>query len=158
MVNGFKHNEDMFQRTLAAFMRPYHLTIWMYVALFVVGLALFVIAAVAGLYGGQPVVAIAFGGLGVGAFTVFFVREPLHALEENLEFITWLGVAFNTYWTRLMYVMDAETVQEDLKAAERDFTRTVERLITKHASLRQKRPGSGLEPHSENDGGAEAKE
>ena len=52
----------------------------------------------------KSVAAIAFGGLSVGSFLLFFIRQPLQALEENLEFITWLGVAFNTYWTRLMYL------------------------------------------------------
>ena len=85
-------------------------------------------------------VAIAFAGLSVTAFLAFFVRQPLQSLEENLEFITWLGVAFNTYWTRLMYVTDPGTVQVELKAAEDDFRGSVERLIAQHADLRGKRP------------------
>jgi hypothetical protein len=102
MVNGFKQNEEMFQRTLDALMKPYRLTVRLYLALFTVGIGLFVVAAVIGLNEGNSVVAIAFAGLSVAGFLGFFVRQPLHALEENLEFVTWLGVAFNTYWTRLM--------------------------------------------------------
>ena len=143
MVNGFKQNEEMFQRTLDAFMKPYRLTVWLYLALFGVGIGLFFIAAVIGLRNGDSVVAIVFAGLSVTAFLAFFVRQPLHALEENLEVITWLGVAFNTYWTRLMYMSDPKTVQAELKAAEDDFRQSVERLITQHAELRGKRPGAG---------------
>lgn len=140
MVNGFKHNEDMFKRTLEAFMRPYYLTIGMYIALFLVGISLFVVAAVVGIRGGRLAVAIVFAGLSVGSFLLFFIRQPVQALEENLEFVTWLGVAFNTYWTRLMYMTDSRTIQEDLKAADEDYRKTVERLITRHAELRTKRP------------------
>jgi hypothetical protein len=143
MVNGFKQNEQMFQRTLDAFMKPYRLTVWLYATLFVVGIGLFVLAAVIGLRKGDSVVAIAFAGLSVATFLAFFLRQPLHALEENLEFITWLGVAFNTYWARLMYMTDPKTVQADLKAAEDDFRASVERLITHHAALRGKRPSGG---------------
>lgn len=143
MVNGFKQNEQMFQSTLKAFMKPYRLTVGLYVALFVVGIGLFVVAAAIGLSKGDFVVAIVFAGLSVAAFLAFFVRQPLHALEENLEFITWLGVAFNTYWTRLMYMMDPKTVQTELKAAEDDFRTSVEKLITQHAELRGKRQGGG---------------
>jgi hypothetical protein len=141
MVNGFRNNEEMFKRTLKAFMKPYYLTVWMYGALFVVGIGLFVLAAILGLSQDKSVTAVIFAGLGVGAFLAFFIRQPVQALEENLEFITWLGVAFNTYWTRLMYMMDVQTIQADLKAAEEDYRASVERLITKHAELRGKRPG-----------------
>jgi len=142
MVNGFKQNEEMFKSTLEAFMKPYRMTVRLYVALFCVGIGLFIVAAVIGLRNGSSVVAIAFAGMSVGAFLTFFVRQPLHALEENLEFITWLGVAFNTYWTRLMYMSDPMTVQAELKAADDDFRASVERLISQHADLRGKRQGA----------------
>ncbi|MBI5578748.1 MAG: hypothetical protein HY895_06310 [Deltaproteobacteria bacterium] len=148
MVNGFQNNEEMFRRTLEAFMKPYYLTIWMYGAMFVVGIALFVVAAVAGLRDGSSPVAVVFAGLGAGTFLMFFIRQPLQALEENLEFISWLGVAFNTYWTRLMYMLEAKTVQADLKAADDDYSNTVERLIARHAELRVKRPGDDREATS----------
>jgi hypothetical protein len=102
MVNGFRQNEEMFKSTLDAFMKPYRLTVRRYAMLFGVGICLFVVAATIGLRNGNSVVAIAFAGLSVGAFLAFFVRQPLNALEENLECITWVGVAFNTYWTRLI--------------------------------------------------------
>lgn len=144
MVHGFKNNEEMFKRTLEAFMKPYHLTIWMYGVLFAIGIMLFVVAAMIGLRDSKSAVAIAFAGLGAGAFLSFFIRQPVQALEENLEFITWLGVAFNTYWTRLMYIQDPKLVQQELKAADEDYRKTIELLITKHAELRGKRPGGDL--------------
>ncbi|MBN1584499.1 MAG: caspase family protein [Anaerolineae bacterium] len=139
MVNGFKNSETMFQRTLGAFMKPYQLTVWLYAILFAVGIGLFITSAVIGLTRDQPVVAAVFSGLGVATFIVFFIQQPLHALEENLEFITWLGVTFNTYWARLMYMLDDKTIQQDLKTAEGDFVSNIEKLIDKHAVLRGKR-------------------
>lgn len=158
MVHGFKNNEEMFKRTLKAFMKPYHLTVWMYGVLFVVGIALFVLAGILGFREGKSVVAIVFAGLGAGAFLAFFIRQPVQALEENLEFITWLGVAFNTYWTRVMYMMDMKTIQTDLKAADDDYRTSVERLITKHAELRRKRPGGDLGANTRSEGGTGQKQ
>jgi hypothetical protein len=142
MISGFKQNQQMFESTLAAFMKPYRLTVVFYSAMVLVGISLFVTSAVIGLTKGDRVVALGFAGLSVGAFLTFFVQHPLRALEENLECITWLGVAFNTYWCRLMYATDAERVQSDLKAAEDDFRASVEQLIKTHNELRNKRPGT----------------
>jgi hypothetical protein len=145
MVHGFKNNELMFKRTLEAFMKPYHLTVWIYGVLFVLGIVLVIVAVVMGLRDGSSPAAIVFAGLGTGSFLLFFIRQPVQALEENLEFITWLGVAFNTYWTRLMYVLDSKMVQQEIKAADDDYSKTVERLIARHAELRGKRPGGDIE-------------
>lgn len=142
MINGFRQNEQMFQNTLNAFLKPYRLTVGLYSALFAVGIGLFILAAILGLQRREAVTAMVFAGLSVATFLGFFLRQPLQALEENLEFITWLGVTFNTYWTRLMYMQDPKTVQTELKAAEDDFRTSIESLIAKHAELRGKRPGT----------------
>jgi hypothetical protein len=145
MVEGFRQNRVMFDETLRGFTRPYWLTVWFYGVMFVVGIGLFVAAAVLGLSGGDSVVAIAFGGLSVATFLAFFVQRPLQALEENLQFITLLGVAFNTYWAQLMYLQDPATVVADLRAADAYFRSSVERLVEQHANLRRKRPGTAPE-------------
>ena len=152
--NGFENNQLMFKRTLDAFMRPYHLTIGMYIIIFLVGILFFSVAVYLGLTGRQPATAIGFGSLSVISFVMFFIRQPVQALEENLEFISWLGVAFNTYWTRLMYISDKATVQRDLKSAADDYSKMVEHLIDKHASLRGKRSGSKLETTENQNTGA----
>jgi len=144
MVNGFKHNEEMFKRTLDAFMKPYNITVGMYIVLFVIGIVFFGLAVFLGLRDARSPVAIGFGGLSVVSFVTFFIRQPVQALEQNLEFITWLGVAFNTYWTRLMYIWNRETVQAELKAETDDYSNMVERLIEKHSQLQGKRPGEKL--------------
>jgi hypothetical protein len=144
MRRSFENNETMFKRTLEAFMTPYNITIAMYVAIFIVGLSLFGFAAYLGLRGDQPLTALGFAGLGVVSLLTFFIRQPLQALEENLEFITWQCVVFNTYWTRLMYLSNNDTIQEDLKNAQNDFSNMIEYIIDKHASMNNKRAGSNL--------------
>lgn len=139
MINGFKNNEKMFQSTLNAFMKPYNITILLYVVIFVIGILFFIVAVVLGFRGDQSVLAVGFGGLSIISFITFFIRQPVQALEENLEFISWLGVAFNTYWTRLMYISNKDNVQDEIKTATDDFSSMVERLIDKHAKLRGER-------------------
>jgi hypothetical protein len=65
----------------------------------------------------------------------------LRALEENLNFITWLGVIYNSYWTRLVYAMNMETVQDDVSDITDDFTRQIGELLDKNAELGNNRPG-----------------
>lgn len=141
VLEGFAHNREMFDRLLEAFMGPYQTTVWMYRILFGVGLGGFIVAAVAGIWSGEARISAVFGGLGVAAFVSYFLSHPLAALEENLNFITWLGVIYNSYWTRLVYAMDQETIQQDLDAMTEDFVQQVERLVDKHAQTRQGRPG-----------------
>jgi hypothetical protein len=140
--NSLEGNNEMFRRILNAFLGPYHATVWMNGILFAVGILSFVAAAVLSLWTGNPLYALAFGGLSVAAFLSYFISRPLRSLEENLEFITWLGLIYNTYWIRLLYLNDETTVQQDLEDATKDASREIERLIDKHAALSGKRPGT----------------
>jgi len=99
----------------------------MYAVLFAIGIGLFVMAAILGLRESQSLVAVVFGGLSVASFVLFFMRQPVQALEENLEFTIWLGVALNTYGTQLMYMQDSKTIQADLRVATIDYSNMVER-------------------------------
>jgi hypothetical protein len=144
MISGYENNQKMFKRTLDAFMKPYNITILMYVVMFIVGILFFAMAIYLGFIGDQQLMAIGFGGLSVVSFVTFFIRQPVQALEENLEFICWLGVAFNTYWTRLMYISNKDTVQDEIKAATDDYSDMLERLIDKHAKLRARRAGKEI--------------
>ena len=73
--------------------------------------------------------------------SLLFHQPAASALEQNLQFITWLGVVYNTYWTRLASMMDQATVQKDLQEATRDATSEIEKIIAKHAEVSGKRPG-----------------
>jgi hypothetical protein len=96
MINGFRQNEQMFQNTLNAFLRPYRLTVWLYAVLSVVGLGLFILAAVLGLQRGEAVTAMVFAGLSVGTFIGIFLRQPLQALEgkSRIYYLAWGDVQY----------------------------------------------------------------
>jgi hypothetical protein len=138
---GFENNNRMFDRTLSAFMYPYWLTVAMYVVLFLVGISAFVVAARLSFESGKEVYTLLFGGIGVVSFLTFFLTRPLQALEENLQFITWLGLIYNTYWTRLAYMTNQETVQEDLESATGDSIKKIKDLLDTHSERSGNRPG-----------------
>ncbi len=138
---GFENNNRMFDRTLNAFMYPYWVTVGMYIVLFVVGISAFVVAARLSFESGKEMYTLLFGGIGAVAFLTFFLTRPLQALEENLQFITWLGIIYNTYWTRLAYMTDQTTVQRDLESATNETIAKIKDLLTTHADRSGKRPG-----------------
>ena len=138
---GFENNNRMFDRTLNAYMYPYWLTVGMYVVLFLVGISAFVVAARLSFEAGKEMYSLIFGGVGVAAFLTFFLTRPLQALEENLQFITWLGMIYNTYWTRLAYMTEQDTVQQDLEDATNESIKKIKDLLDTHSERSGKRPG-----------------
>ena len=137
---GFEQNSTMFRRILDAFMEPYYTTIWMYRILFGLGVLAFVAAIVVSIWWREPLFALVFGGLSIGAFLSYFISRPIRALEENLQLITWLGVIYNSYWTSLATLEDATTVQEDLRTTTAETITAIEKLIDKQSKLQRKRP------------------
>ncbi len=142
IANGFDQNSQMFKTLLDAFMRPYWITVRMYQALFVLGVLALIAAAVLGVWQGINY-ALLFSGMSVAAFLSFFISQPLRALEQNLAFVTWLGMIYNTYWTRLMYAGNRATAQEDIEDIKRTALADLAALIDKQASVAGKRPGVG---------------
>jgi hypothetical protein len=143
---GLQNNQTMFEGILRGFMNPYWTTVWMYRILFGVGILSFVAAIVlAYLTRGDTTTALGsaaiFGGLGVISFLSYFLSRPLQALEENLQLITWLGVIYNSYWTRLTYMTRLETVQEELDETTNKTIAQLNDLLDKHSSLGKNRPG-----------------
>jgi hypothetical protein len=141
MIGGYKQNSLMFKQVLDAFMKPYWISVRMYQLMFVVGILGFLAAVVLGIWQGYELAAV-FGGLTTVSFLAFFISKPLVSLEQNLQFITWLGLIYNTYWTRLMYASDATTVQADLEAITATAIGEIQELVNKHAELSGKRPGA----------------
>jgi hypothetical protein len=144
VIDGFAQNKTMFQQVLDGFMRPYHTTVLFYKVMFGVGIGLFAVAALLSLITREPLFGLIFGGLGMGVFLTYFISQPLRALEQNLQFIAWLGVSYNNYWTRLMHVSNSATALDDIKKAGDDFNAGMQQLIEKHAELSGKRPGSNV--------------
>jgi hypothetical protein len=71
----------------------------------------------------------------------FFVVRPLQALEENLQFITWLGLIYNTYWVHLTYANDPATLHDEVNKATDDAIAKLQVLMQKHAEASGKRQG-----------------
>jgi hypothetical protein len=138
--DGYERNNEMFTQILRGFMRPYWTTIWMYRILFAMGVLFFAAAAVLYVMTQDIYVTGIFCGLGVITFLRFFIGLPLQALEQNLKFITWLGIIYNTYWTRLLEARDPDTVQDVLKSATDDAITQINRLINKHAQMNKGLP------------------
>jgi hypothetical protein len=141
VLYGFTNNQKMFENLVGAFMGPYNTTVQLYRLTFMVGIVALVAAALLSAYTGQLMFGLLFGGISVAAFISYFITRPLRALEENLNFITWLGVIYNSYWTRLVYAMTMETVQQDIAAITDDFTKQMQELLDKSAAMHKDRPG-----------------
>lgn len=144
MQKGFQRSEELYSKTLVAYMTAYDTTLTMNKVLFIVGIGLFLCAVALSVFTREWQFGLIFGGLGLGLFLAYFISRPMQALEENQEFIAWLGVAYNTYWSRLMYAQNQDTILADIKAAGDDFSAGIQKLIEKHAELRQQRPAGNI--------------
>lgn len=138
--HSFRNNETMFRRVLEAFMNPYWTTVWMYRILFGVGVTAFIVAAAVALIQNNVVTTLIFGGLSVAAFLGYFISRPLQALEENLQFITWLGIIYNSYWTTLTQAQNPATYLDDVKQATDDAIARIKELMDKHTARSGARP------------------
>ena len=84
--------------------------------------------------------------MSAAAFLGYFISRPLRSLEENLEFVTWLGIISNTYWTRVVAANNPNTTQQDLQAATNDAIAALEHLIDKHGFFEGKGCAFRIEP------------
>ena len=60
-------------------------------------------------------------------------------MEENLQFITWLGIIYNSYWTRLAYISSLSDVQQGLQQTTDDAITHIKELMDAHAERSGKR-------------------
>jgi ABC-type multidrug transport system fused ATPase/permease subunit len=146
---GFQQNSRMFTKVLSAFMIPYWITVVCYVILFAFGVIGFAVAAFLAVQQ-QLAFAAIFGGMSVATFLTFFISRPLRSLEQNLLFITWLGVIYNTYWTQLMNAVDPRTVRDDIQQINRQAVGDLDRLARrqKNAPAEPVTKGEGEPEHA----------
>lgn len=137
-VASFKLSEKLLNSTFNQYMSDYRWVTRMYRLMFAVGMVLFIAAVIAGTVR-EVAIAALFGGLGVTVFLAFFISQPLRAIEENFELITWLSGNYNTYVTRLNAISDPVKGIEQLKEAGNDFHQSMKDLVEKHAALRANR-------------------
>ena len=140
VINVFDNNETVFTRLLDGFLRPYWTTVWMYRILFALGVISFVLAAALAIFSGSTLPVITFGGISMVALLGYFFNRPLQALEQNLQFLTWLGIIYNSYWTRLTLLNDERTVQADIEEVTDDAVTRIQTLVAEHAKRSRARP------------------
>lgn len=140
LIQGFHHSEAMFRRVLDALMQPYWMTVWMVRILFGVGVAAFVVAALAALIQNNLVTALLFGGLSAAAFAGYFISRPLKSLAENLEFMTWLGIICNSYWATLTQTQNAAGASDEIERATDEAIARIKTLLDRHAPHSTARP------------------
>jgi len=136
---GYKNNGRIFDDVRRAFMRSHNSTVVMYWLLFAVGVATVVTGIVLAAQGNALAGAV-FLGVGVAAFVTYFISRSTQSIEENLLYITWLGVIYNSYWTHLAWATQRDTAQAELDKATTDALKQLEKLVNRHAKATKERP------------------
>jgi hypothetical protein len=125
-------------RTTAYLRRSYRAVFVGYLAMLVFGLAAVIAAFVKGLQAtsvGQAVAAIGLSGLTVGIFAAFFIQRPSAALERNAIFMPWVSIVLTTFWTRLLYLDDPETLDAKLGKAAKDASDELSAIALRYAVI-----------------------
>ncbi len=143
VTEGYKNNGRIFDDVRRAFMRSHNSTVVMYWILFTVGVGTVLAGIVMAVLGQEVVAGAVFLGLGVVAFITYFISRPTQSVEENLMYITWLGVIYNSYWTHLAWATQRDTAQAELDRATTDALQQLEKLVERHALSVKGRPTFG---------------
>ena len=138
---GYINSDSLFSQILQAFMRSHYSTVVMYWVLFVMGVGFFITGTVLAVQKGESVTGLVFGGLSVVSFLTYFITRPSQTVEENLLYITWLGMLYNSYWTHLNWSFDGRTAQSELDKATESAITQIKELIASHAETVKRRPG-----------------
>ena len=139
---GYRNNARVFDEVRRAFMRSHNFTVAMYWILFVVGVGTVIAGVVLALQGNALAGAV-FLGVGAAAFITYFISRSTLSIEENLLYITWLGVIYNSYWTHLAWATQRDTAQAELDKATVDAIAQLERLVDRHVKSVKGRPNIG---------------
>jgi hypothetical protein len=125
-------------RTTAYLRRSYRAVFFGYIAMLVFGLAAVIAAFVKGMQAttvGQAAAAIGLAGLTVGIFAAFFIQRPSAALERNAIFMPWVSIVLTTFWTRLLYLDDPETLDAKLGKAAKDASDELGAIALRYAVI-----------------------
>jgi hypothetical protein len=133
-------NDDVqtLARTTAYLRRSYRVVFVGYVAMMVFGLAAVVAAFVKGLTASsmaEAAAALGLAGLTVGIFVAFFVQRPSAALERYAIFMPWVSIVLTTFWTRLLYLDDPETLDERLGKAAQEASAELSAIAARYIAI-----------------------
>ena len=136
---GYANNSRIFDDVRRAFMRSHYSTLVMYWILFGIGVGTVITGIVLALQGSTVTGAI-FLGVGAAAFITYFIGRSTLSVEENLIYITWLGVIYNSYWTHLAWATQPDSAQDELDKATVAAIAQLGRLLDRHARSVKVRP------------------
>src|SRR5881397_1313126 len=125
-------------RTTAYLRRSYRVVFVAYVAMLVFGLAAVAAAFVKGLTAssvGEATAAVGLAGLTVGIFVAFFVQRPSAALERNAIFMPWVSIVLTTFWTRMLYLDDPDTLDAKLGHAAKEASDELSAIALRYAVI-----------------------
>jgi hypothetical protein len=133
-----REDVETLARTTDYLRRSYRVVFVGYVAMMVFGVGAIVAAFVKGLTAatiGEAVASIGLAGLTVGIFVAFFVQRPSAALERNAIFMPWVSIVLTTFWTRLLYLDDPETLDAKLGRAAREASDELSAIAMRYAVI-----------------------
>jgi hypothetical protein len=84
---------------------------------------------------GEAVASVGLAGLTVGIFVAFFVQRPSAALERNAIFMPWVSIVLTTFWTRLLYLDDPETLDAKLGQAAKEASEELSAIAMRYAVI-----------------------
>jgi hypothetical protein len=65
----------------------------------------------------------------------FFVQRPSAALERNAIFMPWVSIVLTTFWTRLLYLDDPETLDVKLGHAAKEASDELSAIALRYAVI-----------------------
>jgi hypothetical protein len=133
-----REDVETLARTTDYLRRSYRVVFIGYVAMMVFGVGAIVAAFVKGLTAatiGEAVASVGLAGLTVGIFVAFFVQRPSAALERNAIFMPWVSIVLTTFWTRLLYLDDPETLDAKLGRAAREASDELSAIAMRYAVI-----------------------
>jgi hypothetical protein len=125
-------------RTTNYLRRSYRVVFIGYVAMMVFGVGAIVAAFVKGMTAnslGAAAAAIGLAGLTVGIFIAFFVQRPSAALERNAIFMPWVSIVLTTFWTRMLYLDDPQTLDAQLGRAAKEASDELSAIALRYAVI-----------------------
>jgi len=133
-----REDVETLARTTDYLRRSYRVVFIGYVAMMIFGVGAIVAAFVKGLTAatiGEAVASVGLAGLTVGIFVAFFVQRPSAALERNAIFMPWVSIVLTTFWTRLLYLDDPETLDAKLGHAAKEASEELSAIAMRYAVI-----------------------
>ena len=71
----------------------------------------------------------------VAVIAAFFIQRPSAALERNAIFMPWVSIVLTTFWTRLLYLDDPETLDVKLGKAAKEASDELSAIALRYAVI-----------------------